>query len=349
METYDGPLPANVSLIEASAAINDKVNLALKAARDKTAGKSPAMAAEVYALLGKPTFPKVHLAPIEDWASRLLKAEANRPGMIYEPRVEDSQYRGTTVGIGTREFAPVMQVGQTLFGVDKLGHFFQLGYKEYYARTLSPDSLSTDDAGKEGDKSEVGTYGLGFTAVYSRADIAANRAGLKFYQALDAAPGVAFSIRSYLTDQWNEQSNTNLYTKALTKQMFTNNLPGQWQGSMSWADGSTAVAITFPATFDISGVQTMDELRRSIQHFTGKYQYRHPLASFTSGVLEGTLSSAVNSDGAVIASEIDLTWTEGGASGKGKLKVESLKSMSGTWGRGGSATDGGAWRFTKSS
>jgi hypothetical protein len=192
METYDGPLPAGLSLIDATNVINDKVNLALNAARDKTGGKSPAMAGEVYALLGKPTFPKIHLAPIEDWASKLSKSEANNPGLIYEPRVEDSQYRGTTVGLGTRDLAPVMQVGQTLFGVDKLGHFFQLGYKEYYARTLSPDKLSADDAAKEGDKSEVGTFGLGFTAVYSRADIAANRAGLKLDGSKNLARGRDF-------------------------------------------------------------------------------------------------------------------------------------------------------------
>ena len=346
METYDGPLPADIALNDATTVINDKVNLALRAARAKSGGRAPAMAAEVYELLGtRSTIP--YQAKIEQWASQLPKAEPKKPGTIYEPRVEDSQYKGTTAGYGTRMLAPVIQVGQTLFGVDKLGHFFQLGYAEYYKRTLAPEKLSPDDAAKEGDKTETQEFGLSLTYVYSRADIAANRAGLRFYQALAMSPDLAFSIRSYVTDQWNEQINTNLYTRALTKDMFTNSLPGPWQGTMSWSDGSTPVSVTFPATFDVTGARSMDELKNNIQHFTGKYQYRHPLASFTSGELEGSLSSAVNADGAVTSSEIKLGWSEGKFSGKGKLRVESLKSLSGTWGRGDSETDGGTWRFIK--
>jgi hypothetical protein len=358
LETYDGPLPPLIVLDDATTVINNKVNLALKAARDKTGGKAPAMAAEIYALLGKPTsMLKAHLAPIEEWASGLLAATplitgtpgSGNTGTIYQPRVEDSQYHDTTRGIGTRDLAPVMQVGNTLFGVDKLGHFFQLGYANYYQLTLGSGGLSDDAAATEGDKSEAGMFGLDLTGVYSNADIAANRAGLRFYKEIAATPALNFSIRAYLTDQWNEQSNANLYSTSLSNDMFRHNLPGRWTGFMGWTDGSTPVTVSFPATFDLMGARSYEELKRlgDVQHFTGTYQYQHPLSSFTSGQLDGTLSNAVNSDGAVIGSTIDLTWAEGKASGKGKLKIDSLKALSGTWGRGDSATDGGTWRFTK--
>lgn len=347
METYDGPLPAGITLKDATQDINAKVNAALKAPKEKTAGKSPALENEVYKALGLPVLPYLQYAPIESWANALPRASAGAQGTIYQPKVEDSQYRDTSTAIRVGGLAPVMLVGDVLFGVDKIGHFFQLGYANYYKLTQGAAKLSPADAATEGDKTEVGLYGLQTTGVYSNADLAANRAGMKFYQEIAASPSLLFDIRKYVSDKWNEQNNLNLYDNGITHTLMRNNIPGRWSGTMSWRDGSTSEVAGVNAEMDVTGARTMDELGKGLQHITGKYQYKHPRAGFTSGELEGTMTHTKNADGAIVRTDMDVNWKEGGASGRGSLVLSGLRMMSGRWGRAASKDDGGDWRFTK--
>lgn len=77
----------------------------------------------------------------------------------------------------------------TQFGTDKIAHIFQQGYTylKIYERALAkglPKEAATQRATDWGRKSERTFYGTLVSGVYSNADLAANFAGLKFYQNL---------------------------------------------------------------------------------------------------------------------------------------------------------------------
>jgi hypothetical protein len=333
-------------LQDAVSDINTKVNDALADARKSSGGRSPRLEEAVYKLLGKPNRIPFHMAPIEDWAAALPEAKDKVPGKVYQPLDSDSQYKDNSVWGG---LAKVMQVAGIYIGVDKLGHFLQLGYNEYYLRTLGPGALSTDDAATEGDKTEEGIYGLLTTGVYSNADIAANRAGLKFYQDLAAAPNMAFDIRKYISAQWNEQSNQNFYGGGHWD-LMAKSVEGSWTGTFTWTDGSTTRTAICNAKLDVSTdirIVSLAEVQDHVKSVTGTYQYSHPLASFTSGELKGKIRSHMTKAGAVDLVTLEVDWTEGKATGKGTLTMRSPTQMDGKWGRLASADNGGTWAFRK--
>lgn len=75
------------------------------------------------------------------------------------------------------------------FGTDKIAHLYQQGYSYYeiYRRELRKGKSSTEatkTAVRWGQKTERTYYGTLLTGVYSNGDLAANYAGLKFYQRL---------------------------------------------------------------------------------------------------------------------------------------------------------------------
>jgi hypothetical protein len=345
METYDGPPPGGIVLQEAVSDINTKVNAALDAAR-KTASKSPALEDAVYKLLGKPQAPHWEYAPIESWANDLPEAKDKVPGKVYQPVAKDSQYQDPLTVASMGGLAKVMQVASIIIGVDKLGHFFQLGYDHYYKNSLGPGAPARDDVIKEGDKSEADIYGIKTTGVYSFADLEANRAGMKFYEDLAAAPGMAFDIRKYINPNWNEQANPNLYGFTRTG-MWTSNLEGSWTGTLSWTDGSTSKTATCNMRLTVGLALTRQELKDWVKNLDGTYQYLHPRASWTSGVVTGKAKPQKNANEAVDRVDIDVDWKEGTAAGKGTLVMRSMTKMDGKWGRGGSADNGGTWTFTK--
>jgi hypothetical protein len=346
METYDGPLPSGIVLQEAASDVNTKVNSALQSARKSSGAKSPALEEAVYKLLGKPDYTSPHLAPIEAWANGLPEAKGKVPGKVYQPAAADSQYKDpiTVLEVGT--LAKVMLVAGIRIGVDKLGHFFQLGYTHYYRKTLGRGAPSRDNVVTEGDKSEAELFGVQGTGVYSFADLAANHAGLKFYEDLARSPDMTFDIHKYINQPWNEQSNPNLYG-GLQSNLWLNNLEGAWTGTLTWTDGSTSQTAICNAKLKVNGARSYDELKNGIKNLEGTYQYLHPKASYTSGVLTGKIRNHKNADGAVDRVDLDVDWKEGGASGKGTLAMRSLSQMDGKWGRLGSADNGGTWTFRK--
>jgi hypothetical protein len=126
------------------------------------------------------------------------------------------------------------------FGIDKLEHFFQQGYKYYAIRNSEVAKGKTivdaeKKAVKWGQRTERTYYGLLVSGVYSNADLYANYAGMKFYVGLtspirigenERAPIVALSdgkwvidsdklrenlLKPFLTDHMNEALNPSSY------------------------------------------------------------------------------------------------------------------------------------------
>lgn len=87
--------------------------------------------------------------------------------------------------------SPTVRLFGSEFGTDKIAHIFQQGYTYYklYRRALAEGETPSDATGKAihwGQKSERTFYGTLVAGVYSNGDLAANYAGLKFYQGLSA-------------------------------------------------------------------------------------------------------------------------------------------------------------------
>jgi len=85
--------------------------------------------------------------------------------------------------------APTINLFGILLGNDKTGHLFQQGH-EYYLIKLNGEIVGKsneqirEDAVAFGVRQERGTYGTALDGVFSNADLAANYAGMKFYESL---------------------------------------------------------------------------------------------------------------------------------------------------------------------
>lgn len=85
--------------------------------------------------------------------------------------------------------SPTIRMYDSEFGTDKIAHLFQQGFDYYsrYRRHLAKgmsDEKAVKKAIKWGQKTERTYFGTLVSAVYSNADLAANFAGLRFYQGL---------------------------------------------------------------------------------------------------------------------------------------------------------------------
>ncbi|MCK4783959.1 MAG: DUF4157 domain-containing protein [Desulfobacteraceae bacterium] len=236
-------------------------------------------------------------------------------------------------------------------GADKLGHFFQEGYT-YYTIAASPGG-TTARAERAGRALEITGQGLGVgtigTGVYSNADLVANRSGLKFYQDLAANPGgLIFSIRNYISNAWNEQSNPSYYSSGEATVIWSNLLTGKWKGPFTSGSGSKAIDTRVDLSAGTAGT------------VTGTYEW--PAASPTNtGVIKNgtvtqrttTVSGTYPGSAAVSASpvtgiSIEYDWEEVASTSKGKGRFDSTneQTLAGTWGTGTSRT-GGTWRLIK--
>jgi hypothetical protein len=340
-ETYDGPPPSDIQLIDMTAEVNLYVNRMLGIARGKARG-SPKLEAEVYDQLGFPS--NLAYARIEQWANALDKATPGHPGKIYQPRVEDSQYRGRSSLSLATFLAPVMMINDILIGTDKLGHFFQLGYSKYYKEILGGKSPA--DAATEGDKTESGTFGIDNTGVYSNADIAANRDGMQFYQNLARNPNLDFKITDYISYKWNEASNANLYGGEL-ENMWVRNINGLWQGNS--IDDASKIMINCSALLKIAErrVGSWGIGGHTEYDLTGIYTYGPSTSLGTDGRIKGSAMNHLNSANAVDRVDLEFDWEEKGNKGKGQLQLVSMNQLTGRWGNLNSPRDGGAWILFK--
>ena len=139
--------------------------------------------------------------------------------------------------------SPTVKIYGAQFGTDKIAHFFQQGYTYYkiYNRALA-EGLTPDEARRKavrwGQMTERTFYGTLASGVYSNGDLAANYAGMKFYQGLTrdvkigdvTKPTVLFLkdgvwmfnetvdlrqilIKPLMTEHFNEALNPSVFTK----------------------------------------------------------------------------------------------------------------------------------------
>ncbi|CAN5457826.1 hypothetical protein BH10ACI3_BH10ACI3_01280 [soil metagenome] len=99
--------------------------------------------------------------------------------------------------------SPTVRLYGNEFGVDKLEHLFQQGYKYYtIQRDAAAKGATQADAVKQainyGRRSEKTYYGLMTSGVYSNADMVANYVGMKFYQHLTKPVAVGTFTREPL-------------------------------------------------------------------------------------------------------------------------------------------------------
>ncbi|MBF2755659.1 MAG: hypothetical protein ISN29_10445 [Gammaproteobacteria bacterium AqS3] len=127
---------------------------------------------------------------------------------------------------------PSIQLGGTLIGVDKFGHFFSQGFK-YYRRYIFDGRQVSPALLRQGALVEGGYFGMVTTGVYSNADIVANYEGLRFYRNLledvdgrgalfawrDGRPALqrAFSWQNYVNDFWDEALNGSSLTPGMER------------------------------------------------------------------------------------------------------------------------------------
>ena len=144
--------------------------------------------------------------------------------------------------------SPTVKLYGSEFGTDKVAHVFQQGYTYYKAyRRASGEGATpaeaTAKAVRWGQKSERTFYGTLVAGVYSNGDLAANYAGLKFYQGLTKPIVTGDKTRSavlelyegtwrftnhsdepllkpFISDHFNEALNPSIFSKLLGWRWF---------------------------------------------------------------------------------------------------------------------------------
>ena len=160
-----------------------------------------------------------------------------------QPALYKTDYRSSIYFVVPTSYitiSPTVKAYEAQFGTDKIAHFFQQGYTYYKiseraaAKGLTPEE-SARKAIKWGQKTEHTYYGTLVSGVYSNADLAANYAGMRFYQGLtgeiklndETRPAVLllengvwifnpnydsseFLIKPFFTDHFNEALNPSI-------------------------------------------------------------------------------------------------------------------------------------------
>jgi hypothetical protein len=196
-----------------------------------------AVAREVYELLGAgfPPFTKS-----DTW---LNSHEFKNQPARYKPDWSESIFALNPINHFT--LSPTVKIYGSQFGTDKIAHFFQQGYTYYktYTRALA-ENKTPDEAVRKavrwGRMTERTYYGTLLSGVYSNGDLAANYAGLKFYQGLthdikigdvirlavlilkngvwainDGVDLRRTLIKPFMTDHFNEALNPSIFTTFL--------------------------------------------------------------------------------------------------------------------------------------
>ena len=342
-EVGDTQLPAGIRLNDLRNKLNSHINSSLRQARSTAAAEKDfqARAAKIASLVYKDQGAislrdPVH-APVEKWVNRLHSAKVGVIGDIYKPSQAQTRYAGLSSWFLSS--CPVALVNGTLIGTDKIGHFFQLGFY-YFARSrkLKVDFNGLDLADHFGDDdSEVGSFGLGSTGVYSRADIAANRKGQAFYEDLLKNPKMNFDISSYIARDWNEAINSNVYIGKIASTVWKNVLTRRWTGDFTSESKRGLTKIATRLVGNGSGV-------------TGEYDYTETSGNKVEGSVQDGKITFIKSPAfanAVTHIEILFDWSEGSSRGKGRWVSSTETEFQGTWGNGPSRSDGGSWNLRR--
>lgn len=344
------------TLTDIESDIDKQANAEIKAARTAVGIKTPATDAsvpgktkgmllkEVASRLGGLIDP---ISPIEKFIVGLpAKKRFLPPKSLAGTKFAGAEAVEKFYLLHTKDVAHVVgstaKVKGVCIGADKLGHFFQQGF-DYAVQLVGGAKAS--EAESTGRFGEIGVFGLSATGVFSNADLAANLAGLKFYNDLATKPATfAFGIASYIANDWNEQFNPSFYTSTLAPVVWRNLLAGKWSGSFDNGAGSTATALTADLTVDAAN------------KVAGSYEYggkpvRGKIANGAmtqrttkvSGSRDGSTETATP----VSSLTIDFDWEEPSRKGKGSWSTVRENRLEGAWGAKSSRSGGGAWRMDK--
>ncbi len=190
-----------------------------------------AFANEVFNKMGGIT----HLDKYERWARKSPDVDK-----VHLSR-QESIYRGgpfwETRVVYFYGLGPILRVNDHFMGVDKMGHFFSLGWK-YYKRYMK--GVEEDLVVGIGKRNEAGIFGFLTTGVYSNADLVANYEGFRFYRSLfeddivEGKPALIewlgvgarlqreFDWRDHVNEYWDEAKNPGLYDFLLRKRVQRN-------------------------------------------------------------------------------------------------------------------------------
>lgn len=257
-------------------------------------------------------------------------------------------YKFQTLGVA-HVVGSVVKIHGLCIGADKLGHFFDQGY-DYFSAT-PPSGSKTADTANIGRAMEIGQFGLAATGVFSNADQVANHAGMQFYKDLEKDPDkYKFSIKNYITDQWNEQSNPSFYEPQIGGVVWGNLLTGKWQGTFTPAAGGTAVNVTFSLA-----VPTPSSVTGTFQLQAQSSPDKPKDVTIKSGTIRQKTSkvSATAPDGSAMSADpvsgisIEFDWERAGSSGKGQLDSVNEQTLSGTLGVGSAAAGSGVFKLKK--
>ncbi len=257
--------------------------------------------------------------------------------------IYDLQRRGLAHVVGA-----TAKINGFCVGADKLGHFFQQG-AQYFQIATTPSLGGTAAAAESfGRSTEISRAGLGATGVYSNADLAANRDGLRFWQDLQATPGLTFDIARYISSNWNEYVNPNFYESSVASQVWAVQLSRHWSGSFGLGPALTQVDVNLTATpagavtgtFSYAGaapgLTVTGTLTGTIIQNTTSVSGTSPMTVLHGG--SGTVSATP-----VSSITINFDWTDSTSSGKGTWTSVSETRLEGTFGNGTSRTDRGLW------
>jgi hypothetical protein len=150
--------------------------------------------------------------------------------------------------------SPTVNLYGSEFGTDKIAHIFQQGYSYYktYRSGLQKGATPEDarlSAVSWGRKSERTFYGTLVAGVYSNGDLAANYAGLKFYEGLTHPLRIGDTVRPAVLELqdgfWKLSDNPNIrevflkpfvsdhLNEALNPSIFTRNMG--WHAYIRWS------------------------------------------------------------------------------------------------------------------
>jgi hypothetical protein len=268
---------------------------------------------------------------------------------------------------------PTIKINDLCVGADKLGHLFQQG-KQYFDLKYQPlrekyekdpvaaqnPSTQTDlleqglaAARSFGQGTEINKAGLATTGVYSNADLAANEAGLKFWEDLVQDPNMVFDVARYATIQWNEYTNPNYYAESTGKNVWATQLSGAWQGKLQLSGAPQPVDVNLTATNvgTISGSFSYPAHSKNLPlvtgSITGNITYK---TTPVSGVIpKSELHGSAGSHSATPISSvtIEFDWVSGSNNGKGEWHSLSENKLEGTYGNGSSRVDGGSFNIER--
>jgi hypothetical protein len=183
-----------------------------------------AVAREVFNLLGAGLIPSTKSGT---WMnSHEFKAQPAR----YKASYSDSIYRLVPTNYLT--ISPTVKLYGAEFGTDKIAHLFQQGYTYYTKQKRGVEKgLAPNEAAKKairwGKTSEQTYFGTFVSGVYSNADLAANYAGMKFYQGLTHEIRIGETVRLPIVQLkngvWTINENISL-RETLLKPFITNHL-----------------------------------------------------------------------------------------------------------------------------